>query len=560
MAEQNNYNATPSFLVTLGVITVMMSQLSSLHPWIAGLSTFLALTVLMALVAVRGDPRTTALLCGIAALLGTAACWFSGSDISVSIVVVVSAIGTGALAILSWLVCDASRKLQSQITDLKSHQDDLVRQLYEQEKSSQSDATPVFPRTAVSTENADRSVGSTGIKIPEGFVATATDSDPKLTDREFFDFAMLLLSMQQIGQKLSSQLDLRLLVIAIQNTAQEVLHCHRAELYLWSARDQKLYNAAVSNAGELPMSIDEIAQSTVSNPAFDWVLANHRILARRDVLSGKMGSSVSREIVESNLPAAVAPLLVGNELLGVLLVDNAEDESPTFVRMLFILASHCALSVKNAQLFRHIEEMARRDSLTGLLNHASFLEELDQLVDHATTHQEQLTLVMSDVDHFKNVNDTFGHQAGDHVLQEIAKWWRAIMPDRALLARYGGEEFVCVLPGDDLKNGRELAELLRASLEANPISHGGLQLHVTASFGVAELGRPAANVTRLIRLADKALYRAKDAGRNRVDCHDPERPEIADMAESTHFVMPSESENAALADTLSEINLNFVSN
>ncbi|MCX7423228.1 MAG: sensor domain-containing diguanylate cyclase [Planctomycetia bacterium] len=557
MSAQNNFSTAPPFLLTLGVITVVMSQLSSLHPWIAGLSTFLALTVLMAIVALRSDPRTTALLCGVAALFGTVACWFCGADISVSIVVIVSAIGTGALATLSWLVCDASRSLQRQIAELKAHQEDLVRKLYEQEKSSQPSNNLAFTRPAVVNESTITSKLSTNIVVAEN----VAKSDSKLTDREFFDFAMLLLSMQQIGQKLSSQLDLRSLVIAIQDTAQEMLHCHRAELFLWNGPDQRLYKADKApyrSTGNLPMTAEEIAECSESNPAFDWVTANHRILSRREVASGKLGTTISPELAASSLPAAIAPLMVGNELLGVLLVDCADDESPTFIRMLFILASHCALSVKNAQLFRHIEEMARRDSLTGLLNHASFLEELDLLVDHAHSNHEQLTLVMSDIDHFKNVNDSFGHQAGDHVLQEIANWWRAIMPDRALLARYGGEEFICVLPGDDLQHGRELAELLRASLEANPVNHGGLQLHVTASFGVAELGKPATNVTRLIRLADKALYRAKNAGRNRVDCHDPARPEIANMAESAHFVMPSEPSDDALSESLSEINLSFV--
>ncbi len=553
MATQNNYNSTPPILITLGIITVVMSQLSSLHPWIAGLSTFMALMVLMALVASRSDPRTTALLCGVAALLGTAACWFSGSDISVSIVIIVSAIGTGALAILSWLVCDASRNLQRQISELRSHQNDLVRQIYDQEKCSQSGEIPVFTRPSLAAELAS-SASPTSADVTDKVVA----SDQKLADREFFDFAMLLLSMQQIGQRLSSQLDLKSLVVAIQDTAQEVLHCQKAELYLWSARDQRLYNAAVSSAGDLPMTVAEIAQCSVSSPAFDWVATNHRILARREVVSGKLGMTLSGGVVPAELPTAVAPLLVGNELLGVLLVDQAEDESPTFIRMLFILASHCAMSVKNAQLFRHIEEMARRDSLTGLLNHASFLDELDLLVDHANANHEQLTLVMSDIDHFKNVNDTFGHQAGDYVLQEVANWWRAIMPDRALLARYGGEEFICVLPGDDLQQGRDLAEMLRTSLEENPVNHRGLQLHVTASFGVAQLGKPAANVTRLIRLADKALYRAKDAGRNRVECHDTERPEIANMSESGQFVMSSEPSDAELSESLSSIKLSFV--
>ena len=94
MSDQTNQNSTSSYLLTLGVITVSMSHLSSLHPLVAGLGTFLVLMNLMALVALSRDPQTTALLCGVAAMLGTAACWFCGSDLSVSIVIGASAIGT----------------------------------------------------------------------------------------------------------------------------------------------------------------------------------------------------------------------------------------------------------------------------------------------------------------------------------------------------------------------------------------------------------------------------------------------------------------------------------
>ena len=109
------------------------------------------------------------------------------------------------------------------------------------------------------------------------------------------------------------------------------------------------------------------------------------------------------------------------------------------------------------------------------------------------------------------------------------------MPDHAILGRYGGEEFIGVLPGESLSRGTELAEMLRSALASHPVSYNGSQLHVTASFGVTELGNPATNATRLIRLADKALYRAKNDGRNRVEAHDPLRPEIAMLAETSQF-------------------------
>ncbi len=540
MSDQPRDNPTSPDLLSLGVITVLMSQLSSLHPWVAGLSTFLALAVLMALVALRGEPRSTALLCGIAALLGTGACWFFGSDVSISITIIASAIGTCTLATLSWLICAASRRRQRQIANLESQQTELARKLYEYDRESTSGK---IPEMALSSPLAISNVRVSAEQLLTDSIGSA---DALRADHEFFDFAILLLSMQQIGQRLSSQLDLRSLVTTIQDTAKEVLHCGHAQLYLWNARSNRLEKAMSGRSSvEFSMTRDEsglvsdstVAFSTVafSTVAFDWVIANRRILTRRDLVSGKMLPATPHIPAETPMPAAVAPLLIGNELVGLLEVDDVESESSTFVRMLFILASHCALGVKNAQLFRHIEEMARRDSLTRLLNHAAFHNELERLIDDARTNHRPLTVVMCDVDHFKSVNDDYGHQAGDKVLQDIANWWRTIMPEHAILARYGGEEFICTLPNENLKRGFELAEMLRSSLEAHPVVYAGNQLPVTASFGVAELGKPATNATRLVRLADKALYRAKANGRNRTECHDPIRPEIAAMTETAHW-------------------------
>lgn len=530
MSDQSRDNPTSPDLLTLGVITVLMSQLSSLHPWVAGLSTFLALAVLMAFVALRGEPRTTALLCGIAALLGTSACWFFGSDLSVSITVFASAIGTCTLTTLSWLICAASRRCQRQIANLESQQTELVRKLYEYDRGSTSGK---IPEMALSSPLA---VSNVRVSAEQLLADSVGSADALRADHEFFDFAILLLSMQQIGQRLSSQLDLRSLVATIQDTAKEVLHCGHAQLYFWNTRSNRLEKAMSGRSSvEFSMTREDSGSVSASTAAFDWVIANRRILTRRDFVSGKMMSATPHIPADTPMPAAVAPLLIGNELVGLLEVDDVENESSTFVRMLFILASHCALGLKNAQLFRHIEEMARRDSLTRLLNHAAFHNELDRLIDDAQSNHQPLTVVMCDVDHFKSVNDDYGHQAGDKVLQDIANWWRTIMPEHAILARYGGEEFIGALPNENLKRGFELAEMLRSSLEAHPVVHAGTQLPVTASFGIAELGKPATNATRLVHLADKALYRAKANGRNRTEYHDPVRPEIAAMSEIAHW-------------------------
>ncbi len=533
MSDYPSENSISRHLLTLGGIAMAMSPLAMLHPWIAGGGSFLVMTIVVGIVALRGDHRATALMVGVAALLSSGVCWSTGGDLNLLLALIVSMIGTVTLGMLSAIVCNSSRIRLQKIHNLETQQFELVRKVYDYDRGTcLSGEIPLFGMSRESNVPRDSSA-----KMDAEFGRVLTDLGDSTAapgiDPDVFDFAMLLLSMQQIGHRLSSELKLDALVSSILDTARDVLRCRHAELHLWNAREGRFTNAVQSEAASSPNSMYAVLnQAAPLPPSFSWVVKQRRILTQRDVLAGKVDLS---DLSGEALPNAIAPLLVGDDLVGLLTVDGAEDEGPTFIRMLHILANHCALSLKNSQLFHTIQEMARRDGLTGLLHHAPFLEELERLIDDAQAHNRPLTLVMSDLDRFKDFNDNHGHQAGDKVLQEVASWWRAIMPDHAILGRYGGEEFIGALPGESLDRGTELAEMLRAALVSHPISYNGIQMHVTASFGVAELGNPATNATRLIRLADKALYRAKDEGRNRVETHDPSHPEIAAMAESVQF-------------------------
>lgn len=533
MSEPLTENSMARHLLALGGIAIVMAPLEALHPWIAGGGSFLVMTIVVGMAALQGDHRATALIVGVATLLSSGVCWYTGFDLSLSLALFVCMLGTITLSVLGAIVCKASRNRLRKINNLESQQFELIRKVYDYDRNtSLSGELPVFGSPPVS-EASRRPAKSVDLAFGQ-MLSELVESPPSpVIDPDVFDFAMLLLSMQQIGHRLSSELELDALVSAILGTAKEVLRCQHAELHLWNARDERFSNAVSSETALLQDSVRAVLIQAAPRPAsFEWVMQQRRILTRRDVLGGKVDVA---ELSGDSLPAAVAPLLVGDDMIGVLVVNDAEDEGPTFVRMLHILANHCALSLKNSQLFRTIQEMARRDGLTGLLHHAPFLEELERSIDEADTSHRPLTLVMSDLDHFKDFNDNYGHQAGDKVLQEVASWCRAIMPDHAILGRYGGEEFICALPGEPLSRGVELAEMLRAALVSHPVNHNGIQMHVTASFGVAEFGKPATNATRLIRLADKALYRAKDEGRNRVEAHDPSQPEIAAMAETAQF-------------------------
>lgn len=174
-----------------------------------------------------------------------------------------------------------------------------------------------------------------------------------------------------------------------------------------------------------------------------------------------------------------------------------------------------ALERKNEEL----KELAARDSLTGLLNHRAVIEQFHHALNGAYRYREPLAVIMVDIDHFKTVNDRFGHQAGDSVLMTLARLLLQHVRAADICGRYGGEEFLLLLPKAVPGTAYELAERLRRQIHTLELAE--LQgTRVTASFGVAELDLegPVVSGDHLIRRADEALYQAKRLGRNRVCC------------------------------------------
>jgi diguanylate cyclase (GGDEF)-like protein len=167
---------------------------------------------------------------------------------------------------------------------------------------------------------------------------------------------------------------------------------------------------------------------------------------------------------------------------------------------------------------QRVYESSVKDGLTGAWNRKYLDERLRGEIAFAQRHQTQLTVLMCDIDHFKRVNDTYGHPAGDQVLKATAQVMRSALRTEDLLARYGGEEFSVVARGIDLKSGVLLAERLRMMTERSPVVADGETITRTISVGVATLECCGDERTseRLLAIADERLYRAKEGGRNRV--------------------------------------------
>ena len=160
---------------------------------------------------------------------------------------------------------------------------------------------------------------------------------------------------------------------------------------------------------------------------------------------------------------------------------------------------------------------ATHDSLTGLFNRAAILEALEREVVRSNRERHPMAVIMADIDHFKDINDTYGHPVGDAVLQETARRMLASFRVYDFVGRYGGEEFLVVVPSSELPMAVELAERLRQQISTQPVNVGGTMIHVTLSLGVAASGAGANQSVQLLHHADEALYAAKRAGRNRVE-------------------------------------------
>ncbi len=221
------------------------------------------------------------------------------------------------------------------------------------------------------------------------------------------------------------------------------------------------------------------------------------------------------------------PLMAQGESLGMLTLREQEPGSLSEAkqRLAIIVAEQIALALANLKLRETLQRQSTRDGLTGLFNRRHLEETLDRAVRQTTSQDLPFSIVMLDVDHFKRFNDTFGHDAGDAVLKEVARCLDDCVRTPDITCRYGGEEFVVLLPGATREVAVRRAEQLRRVVEDLHLSHRGQVLGtITISLGVASLPEHGSRAQEVFLLADEALYQAKKNGRNQVVAATPLAP------------------------------------
>ncbi len=214
-----------------------------------------------------------------------------------------------------------------------------------------------------------------------------------------------------------------------------------------------------------------------------------------------------------------APILIGGQWAGDLLLLRPGAFGPGDADIAGAFANQAAVTLENARLYQGAQEQAATDPITGLPNHRSLKERLEEELGRARRQGRALCVLMLDIDHFKVFNDSFGHAAGDEVLQVVAGALRQILRRGDYAARYAGEEFVLVLPNSDLQVGSAVAERLRAAIAGlinRPELDGRLPGPVTVSIGVAAFPEHGEGRDELLHSADLTMYLAKHIGRNQV--------------------------------------------
>ena len=216
------------------------------------------------------------------------------------------------------------------------------------------------------------------------------------------------------------------------------------------------------------------------------------------------------------------PLKVKNQVIGVINVTDDQKTGPFSdgdVELLGLFADQAAIAVENARLFAEVQRLSNTDELTGLYNRRQFFELAGCEFERACRYRHPLSAIMIDTDHFKQVNDTYGHAVGDQVLKDMGTRFRENLRKIDIIGRYGGDEFSILLPEDDLDSAHHAAERLRRCIADSPVDTNQGPLAVTVSVGVAAFSQDCLSLKSLLDRADIAMYVAKENGNNRVEIY-----------------------------------------
>jgi diguanylate cyclase (GGDEF)-like protein len=352
--------------------------------------------------------------------------------------------------------------------------------------------------------------------------------------------------IMQIGREVTAKQSLASLLEKILFTASEIVDCEAASIILLDEHTEQLH----IEVSLQPSGVVDVVELNIPVPV-DASIAGEIFTTKQPLIINDAsadqrhfkGIDERTQYLTRNILGV--PLQIDEQALGVLMAMNKRDPSGFTLsdsEWLTVLASQATVSIQNHKLYQKLQEhaetleekvalrtaelaeannelrlLAITDPLTKIHNRRYFFENAQKEVTRAYRHKTKLSILLFDIDHFKRINDTYGHLAGDQVLQFIGKQMKDTLRNIDLYARYGGEEFVILLPETGQAEALETAERLRQSFQDATIPSDNDAINITISLGVASLKHSEPiPLEKLLDQADTALYHSKEKGRNKV--------------------------------------------
>ncbi len=337
-----------------------------------------------------------------------------------------------------------------------------------------------------------------------------------------------LLETQGLLSKLSQEincLDLDEIITICVTKIPLLVNARYASFYLHNVEDGRL-ELKRHNHG---YRIDDVVRLTEDNrSAMAQAVRERRIVLVRDFDEYEKVNDIQVERPNArryaSRSALIAPMLAGDRVVAVLNLADKRSGTPFDEGMdlppIEQIAALVGTAIRNFQLYQEVGRRAKCDAMTGFFNHQTFFDEMEKEVLRVRRYRGNLSVLMIDVDRFKTINDTHGHQIGDQILTHVSKIIQLNVRDTDIPARYGGDEFAVILSEADITRGKLVAERIREMVEAQVFSYEGKQVPLSISVGVSQY-RAGMSVLDFVNEADQALYEAKAHGRNRVESMHP---------------------------------------
>ena len=312
--------------------------------------------------------------------------------------------------------------------------------------------------------------------------------------------AISLLSLEQISSVLVDRLP-------------SVFSIDYFTLFLYD-QDKRKLNLMCHNHPEIESSF---SISLSSSPIMEAAVLRGQYIREQDFSTSSYYRGADNPLFKKGYFVSI-PLMIEKEVVGVLNINDVDQDSFNVGDLGFILnlSELIAMSISNAVLYEQTKKLAVTDGLTGISNRPNMEQSLLSEFGRSMRYNSPLSVVLLDVDHFKDVNDSYGHQKGDEILVTFASVLKKFCRANDTAARYGGEEFLMILPQSNAQGAFKIAERVREEIMKMSFVGNDSKFSVTTSCGVAELNRDyMKNTDQLINVADNAMYEAKNSGRNK---------------------------------------------